>query len=216
VILKSSTSRHSEVRLVLEPARAELVRAFVRESCLCEDVSLTVAGLIAEDTAQVWQALCGLGSGHERTRIQVLCSRKNVSSRVILPGHARFARVPACLVGHIRADAGVSWREHGIDEWEVCIHRGLTEQFEPPNTIAARELPSAAAVTGSPRDYTIDLPQRGDAPAIARCFLAVYGHTYVHPEVFAPHRYWDKVERGELIPVVARDGQGEVIGHLAL
>lgn len=216
MILKPSTSRHSEARLVLEPARAELVRAFVRESCLCEDVSLTVAGLIAEDTAQVWQALCGLGSGHERTRIQILCSRKNVSSRVILPGHSRFARVPACLVGHIRADAGVSWREHGIDEWEVCIHRGLTEQFEPPNTIAARELPSAAAVTGSPRDYTIDLPQRGDAPAIARCFLAVYGHTYVHPEVFAPHRYWDKVERGELIPVVARDGQGEVVGHLAL
>jgi len=44
----------------------------------------------------------------------------------------------------------------------------------------------------------------------------VYGHTYVHPEVFAPHRYWDKVERGELIPVVARDGQGEVVGHIAL
>jgi hypothetical protein len=60
------------------------------------------------------------------------------------------------------------------------------------------------------------VPQRDDAPAIARCFLAVYGHSYVHPEVFAPHRYWDKVERGNLIPVVARDGQGEVVGHLAL
>src|SRR4051812_35049516 len=47
-------------------------------------------------------------------------------------------------------------------------------------------------------------------------FLPMYGHVYVHPEVFAPHRYWDKVERGEFIPVVARDGQGEIVGHLAL
>src|SRR4051812_28051367 len=29
-------------------------------------------------------------------------------------------------------------------------------------------------------------------------------------------RYWDKVEAGELIPAVARDGEGEVIGHIAL
>jgi hypothetical protein len=34
--------------------------------------------------------------------------------------------------------------------------------------------------------------------------------------VFSPRRYWDKVERGELIPAVARDGAGEVIGHVAL
>jgi hypothetical protein len=34
--------------------------------------------------------------------------------------------------------------------------------------------------------------------------------------VFSTRRYWDKVERGELIPAVARDGEGEVIGHIAL
>jgi hypothetical protein len=52
--------------------------------------------------------------------------------------------------------------------------------------------------------------------AIARCFLEVYGHHHVHAEVFSTRRYWDKVERGELIPAVARDGEGEVIGHIAL
>src|SRR5262249_56817556 len=66
------------------------------------------------------------------------------------------------------------------------------------------------------RNYLIDLPQKSDAAAIARCFLEVYGHHYVHSEVFSPHRYWDKVESGELIPVVARHDRGEVIGHVAL
>src|SRR5262249_3334438 len=62
----------------------------------------------------------------------------------------------------------------------------------------------------------VDLRQKTDAAAIARCFLEVYGHHYVHSEVFSTRRYWDKVESGELIPAVARDGQGEVIGHVAL
>ena len=74
-------------------------------------------------------------------------------------------------------------------------------------------MPAAAAAAG---DYAVDLPQRSDAAAIVRCFLAVYGHHYVHSEVFSPHRYWDKVESGELVPAVVRDGAGEVIGHVAL
>ena len=114
----------------------------------------------------------------------------------------------------MRADAGISWRERGIDGWEVAIHRSLLEGFPPAEAMA--EEPSSAAGIVNSCAYEIDVPQRDDAPAIARCFLAVYGHAYVHPEVFSPHHYWDKVERGELIPVVARDGQGEIVGHLAL
>ena len=34
--------------------------------------------------------------------------------------------------------------------------------------------------------------------------------------MFSPRRYWNKVESGELIPVVTRDEKGEVIGHVAL
>jgi hypothetical protein len=98
----------------------------------------------------------------------------------------------------------------------VTVHRSLTGQLEPLPAGAADERPSGPAVQGAARDYTIERPQRADAAAIARCFLAVYGHTYVHPEVFSPRRYWDKVERGELIPVVARDDHGEIVGHVAL
>ena len=46
--------RFSELQLALEPARGELVRAFVREASLAEGVPASVASLIADDTAQAW------------------------------------------------------------------------------------------------------------------------------------------------------------------
>jgi hypothetical protein len=95
----------------------------------------------------------------------------------------------------------------------VSIHRRLVES-ELHATVAAHEPAPAAAVAAS--DYVIDVPQSKDAPAIARCFLDAYGRHYVHPEVFSPRRYWHSVESGELIPVVARDRHGEVVGHVAL
>ena len=134
-------------------------------------------------------------------------------------GHSRFSHVVASLAGRIRRDAGVSCHEHGIDGWEVSVHRSLNADAEPPLRAADdrdREPVAAPAVAAAARDYVIDLPQKSDAAAIARCFLEVYGHHYVHAEVFSTRRYWDKVERGELIPAVARDSEGEVIGHIAL
>src|SRR5215207_8982267 len=107
------------MRLLLEPARAELVRAFVREDRMCESVGLTTAGLIADDTARAWQALCSTGSGQERACIQVLCAGQDVSRRFILPGHARFANSAASFAGRVREEAAISWRERGLDEWEV-------------------------------------------------------------------------------------------------
>lgn len=71
------------------------------------------------------------------------------------------------------------------------------------------ELPAAS-------DVRIGLPEQGDAMGIARCFIEVYGHNYVHAEVFSPDRYWAKVESGDLIPVIARGGDGGVVGHVAL
>ena len=65
-------------------------------------------------------------------------------------------------------------------------------------------------------DYVIEPPQQADAAGIARCFVQVYSHDYVHPEVFSPLRYWAKVVNGELIPMVARDLAGQVVGHVAL
>jgi hypothetical protein len=134
----------------------------------------------------------------------------------LLHGHARFSNIVASLAGGIGRGAGISYHEHGVDGWEVSLHRSLTGNAEP-HPFAAAEVPaSAPALSAAACDCLIDLPQKGDAPAIARCFLEVYGHHYVHSEVFSARRYWDKVESGELVPAVARDGRGEVVGHVAL
>jgi len=212
----SSVARFSELQLVLEGARGELVRAFVREASLAEGVPAPVASLIADDTAHAWQALCTPASSPERARIVLLCSRRDVRARILLHGYSRFSSIVSSLAGRIGRDAGVSCHEHGIDGWEVSLHRRLSGEAEPPPPPAAEEPLSALAAATSARDYAVDLPRKSDAAAIARCFLAVYGHHYVHSEVFSPHRYWDKVESGELIPAVVRDGEGEVIGHVAL
>lgn len=84
-------------------------------------------------------------------------------------------------------------------------------QASAPKTFSEAVSPHAI-----PRDCCIDLPEKSDALSITRCFQEVYGHDYVHSEVFSPDRYWAKVESGEVIPVVARGAEGEVIGHLAL
>jgi hypothetical protein len=212
----SSVVRCSELKLALEPEHRELVRAFVREASLAEGISLWTASLIADDTAQAWQALCGQGSDREHVRIVMLCSFKDARVRILLHGYARFSNVAAALAGAIRRDAGISCHEHGIDGWEVSIHRNLTGAAEPPPSAAAEQPLSAPAVTAAQPDYVINLPQKSDAAAIARCFLEVYGHHYVHAEVFSTRRYWDKVESGELVPAVARDRDGLVIGHVAL
>jgi hypothetical protein len=210
-----SHPRFCELQLALEPARSELVRAFVREASLAEGVAAPVASLIADDTAQAWMALCAPGAGRGRTRVALTCSHREVTARILLHGHSRFSGVVASLAGRIRPDAGISCHEHGIDGWEISLHRSLTGDAEAsaPTDEATSSTPAVPAPAG---DCLIDLPQKNDAAAIARCFLAVYGRHYVHSEVFSTHRYWDKVESGELIPAVARDGQGEVIGHVAL
>jgi hypothetical protein len=76
----SSAVRFSELQLVLEPERSELVRAFVREASLADGVSLATASLIADDTAHAWLALCAPGSDRERARIVMLCRTRTPGS----------------------------------------------------------------------------------------------------------------------------------------
>jgi hypothetical protein len=205
--------RLSELQLVLEPARGELVRAFVREAALAEQVPAAVASGIADDTARAWQVLCAAGS--DRARIALSCPCREICARIYLRGHDRFSDVVASLAHSLEHDTGISVQEHGIDGWEISLHRSLDDNAVPPPAAPEVPQPSSAAAPDA-QELRIDLPQRGDAASIARCFLAVYGHHYVHAEVFSTRRYWDKVESGELVPVVARDGRGEVIGHVAL
>jgi|GEM_PF-1114975 hypothetical protein len=203
----------SELQLSLNSTRSELVRAFTREAALAEGALPATASLIAEDTRQLWLTLCGLASAEERAHVIVSCSHREVRSRVLLQGHSRFSSIVASLAARIRPDAGLSCRERGIDGWELSLHHGLDQEIEPSDLLDDAPAPATA---GPARSLRTDLPQQADSAAIARCFLEVYGHNYVHSEVFSPRRYWNKVESGELIPVVTRDEKGEVIGHVAL
>src|SRR3954454_3066265 len=194
----SSIARFSKLQLVLEPEHGELVRAFVREAALAEAVPARVASLIADDSVEAWQAVCLPDSPRQRAGIELLCSRGDVRARILLQGHSRFSHVVASLAGRIRRDAGVSCHEHGIDGWEVSVHRSLGAAGELPAASDSEEPVTAPAVAAPAHDYVIDLPKQRDAPAIPRCFLEVYGRHYVHAEVFSTRRYWDKGEAGEL------------------
>src|SRR5215203_2437224 len=201
----------SELRVALERNRGELVRSFVREACLCDEIPLAIATSAADHTAEVWRALCEQASP-EPVRLLTDSSGHELKIRILLRGYSRFSAL-AFQDSTSRADAAIAWRPRGIDGWEVSIHHRLV-----PETLVTPDdgEPSAVAAIHSSTDYIIESPRKDDAPAIARCFLKVYGHRYVHSEVFSPRRYWDKIERGELVPVIARDTTGNVVGHVAL
>jgi hypothetical protein len=115
-----------ELQLALEPARGELVRAFVREASLAEDVPASVASLMANDTAQAWLAIGTQGSHLDRARVAVMRSHRDVKTRILLHGHSRISNIAASLAGRIRCGAGIACRAHGIDGWEISLHRSLT------------------------------------------------------------------------------------------
>lgn len=208
---RNNSDRFAELRLTLEAEGGELLRAFVREASLVEGAPATIASLIAADAEQIWRTLCQSSAKAERASALVSSSKREVRARILLNGHSRFSAILPSLGAHLRRDAGVSYRERGVDGWEIALHRSIETSREAAG--AEEPVAEGAAPTEA---VQIDAPQQRDSAAIARCFLAVYGHNYIHREVFSPHRYWRKVESGELIPVVSRDARGEVIGHVAL
>jgi hypothetical protein len=211
----SSFVQACELQLVLDGDLSELVRAFAREASLAEGLSIPVASLIADDIAQVWQMLCGPGFARERVRVAMISGHEEARVRILLHGYSRFSSVVSSLSRRIRCGAAISCHQHGIDGWEICIHRNVSLATTPYSAFTDEPV-SAPAVPRAKPVYFIDLPEKSDAAAISRCFLEVYGHHYVHSEVFSSRRYWNKVESGELIPAVARDSDGQVIGHVAL
>ncbi len=208
---KGHLDRFAELRLSMESQGGELLRAFVREASLVEGVPAATASLIAADAEQIWKILCQSSTGPERASVLLSSEKREVRARILLSGHSRFSSILPSLGAQLRRDAGVSYRERGVDGWEIALHRSI----EPAREAAGVE--ESVAETAAPTEAVeIDAPRQSDSAAIARCFLAVYGHNYIHREVFSPHRYWRKVESGELIPMVSRDAHGEVIGHVAL
>lgn len=203
----------AEIRLPLELEAREVVRAFIREAALADHVPSAVSSAIAADASEIWQALCVPGAGADTACLYLSSTHTSTTVRFALKGHSRFSSILPHLAGRIRENAGLSYKELGVDGWEISLHR--TFEFAPHPHVPAPEhidAPEVAQATAT----SIDVPHKADCSAIARCFLAVYGHNYVHPEVFSPNRYWRKVEAGELIPVIARDDSGDAAGHVAL
>jgi hypothetical protein len=203
----------AELRLPLEFESREVVRTFVREATLADHVPSGVSSAIAADASEIWQALCVPGADADTVSLYLSSRHTSTTVRFALKGHSRFSNILPHLAGRIGDSAGLSYKERGIDGWEISLHR--TFDFVPhPQTSVPEHLdaPEPAQATAT----AIDVPHKGDCSGIARCFLAVYGHNYVHPEVFSPVRYWKKVEAGELIPVIARDDSGDAAGHVAL
>ena len=212
-----TTNRHrkhfAEIRLPLEIESREVVRAFIREAALADHVPSAVSSAIAADASEIWQALCAPGAEADTASLYLSSTHTSTTVRFALKGHSRFSSVLPHLAGRIRENAGLSYKELGIDGWQISLHRTFEFAAHPDAPTAEHiDAPAEAAATAT----SIDVPSKADCSAIARCFLAVYGHNYVHPEVFSPNRYWRKVQAGELIPVIARDDAGDAAGHVAL
>lgn len=199
-----------ELRLRIENSFGELVRCFVREGALADDLSITNAALLANDAFQLWRALCVDASGQHHARIHVAGFSGAIQVIFFLQGHDAFTNILAAFAETTSPGCQFSRREHGVDGWEITLSRQLCEA--PATNMSTVEV-QTTPVDG---DIQIERPGWDDAPAIARCFLEVYGHHYVHTEVFSPKRYWKQVESGALIPVIARNTAGDVIGHVAL
>ena len=146
----NSSSRSSELQLSLNLTRSELVRAFIREAALAEGVLPATASFIAEDSLEVWSALCALASTRERAHVIVSCSHREVRSRILLQGHSRFSAIVASLAARIRRDAGLSYRERGIDGWELSLHRSLNEEIERSELSDEVMSPTPAAAASPP------------------------------------------------------------------
>ena len=209
-----SKSRSSELTTTLGAHHIELVRGFIREAALAEDVPTACASQIAADGADAWDLLCAEATPDERAHVSVVLSGQDVRARFVLHGHARFSRSAALFGGRLRPGTGFSCHDVGIDSCELVLHRNVTAGIDPHFALPQEE--AAPAIATRADDLEIVLAEKSDTAAIARCFLEVYGRHYIHSDVYSPQRYWKKVENGELLPVVVRDAKGEVIGHLAL
>jgi hypothetical protein len=74
-------------------------------------------------------------------------------------------------------------------------------------------VPSASPVAG---EYCVRLLRPDDAAGVVACLRAIYGDSYVHPELYDPAEIVRLNATQELVSAVAVDATGKVVGHYAL
>jgi len=211
------SDRLPQLHIPLDPRFGELVRAFVRETSVSEGVSLEFATDAAHAVVQAWERLCGGVDSPERADIRTRLTDCGIETSARLRGMSRFPGLLPLLGGLSGHAIDISWRECGIDGWELTLLRH-SEAAQQARLVAADPVHTDAAPSpvSTSKELLVDLLQPSDAAGVGRCFLRVYGHAYVHPDVFSPRRLLAEVERGDVISVVTRDTGGEVVGHLSL
>ena len=198
----------------LERRHSELVRAFVREVAMSQGASLDFAAHAAQDAWHAWTGLCSQADSPEAATLHARLTSAGIETVLLLRGLSRFPEMTSLLRAQADDMSEIHFQEVGIDGWRLTMRRH-PDQAADIQDAGADPAKAAASPAAGTEDYVIDLFQPGDAAGVGRCFLAVYGHSYVHPDVFSPARLIDENARGEIISMVARDLHGEVVGHLS-
>ena len=209
--------RLPQLHVPLDSRFGELIRAFVREASMSEGASAEFANDAARVVAQAWERLCAGVTSPERAEIRTQLTNSGIEISARLRGMSRFPGLLP-LLGDLSGHAiDIAWRECGIDGWELTVLRHC-EAAQAARLVATGPAHTDAAPSpeSGSKELLVDLLRPSDAAGVGRCFLAVYGHSYVHPDVFSPRRLLAEIERGDVISVVTRDTNGEVVGHLSL
>lgn len=76
----TAASKSSERHLTVSARHGAVLRRFIREAALAEDVPARVAGLPANDGLDIWNALRAIATGHEHARASLSLSQREVRS----------------------------------------------------------------------------------------------------------------------------------------
>ena len=102
--------------------------------------------------------------------------------------------------------------------WHATSGTTLTLTFfHHPTSAAQASAQANAPVQPAPEQaYTVRRFVPADAHAVARCFFATYGHTYVFPAVYEPRCLCALNKSEAYVSFVAIDQNGDVAAHYAL
>ncbi len=104
----------------------------------------------------------------------------------------------------------------------TCIGSGGREQVlsKHLSTLPAyerKQVPESEEACGlGPEDIDFHMLRREEAIEVAQCIYDEFGYTYPHDMVYYPDRFFDAVQRGECVSMVATAPNGEVAGHAAM
>ncbi len=109
------------------------------------------------------------------------------------------------------------WLNRGPSGIELRLTKHVTRGDVTEHLAAAQLTPFRDDEPRAPEQpYTIRRLRPEDAIGVAQCVCRAYGYSYPNHDLYYPDRIVHLNATGELVSVVAVDGAGAVVGHLAL